>query len=173
MNGTTFYVCLISEFAALICCAEFNSQNRSKGMAERQQEGDYDERVVAKSKPVRNLVSRSCAVPSTTPSSTVSSSPGIFGSENHEMRYESRAAKPGSSNQRESLIKRDRVTNSQGSHQDIRSRAISRSPLTRGPSQTTKNPSTCTCRPVCTVESWDVGNGLETKEECDELSSRR
>ena len=44
------------------------SQNRSEGMAKRQQEGDYDERVVAKSKPVRNLVSRSCAVPWTTPS---------------------------------------------------------------------------------------------------------
>ena len=42
-------------------CAEFNSQNRSGGVTMRQLEGDYDERVVAKSKPVRNLVSRSHA----------------------------------------------------------------------------------------------------------------
>ena len=53
-------------------CTDINSQSRSGGMTKRQEEGDYDERVVAKSKPVRNLVLRSCAGPSTVRSSTVS-----------------------------------------------------------------------------------------------------
>ena len=140
-------------------------------MAKRQQEGDYDERVVAKSKPVRNMVSRSCAVPSTTPSSTVSSSPAIFGSKDHEMRFETRTGRHRSANQQESLIKRDRVTNSQERHQDIRSRATLRSPLTREPSQT-EDPTACTCRLAPIVNSWDAGSGLETKEECDILSAR-
>ena len=99
-------------------CAEFNSQSCSESMAKRLQEGDYDERVVAKSKPIRHLVSRSSAKPSTTPSLTVSSSLGKFGSKDHEMRYETRAVKPRSATQKESLIKRDRVTNSQERHED-------------------------------------------------------
>ena len=37
-------------------CFEVSFQNRSDAMAKRPQEGDYDERVVAKSKPVRNFV---------------------------------------------------------------------------------------------------------------------
>ena len=73
-------LCLFNiSFFSSQSCAEFNSQNRSTRIAG------------AKSKPVRNLVSRSCARPSRTPSSTVSSSPGKFGSEDQEMRYESRA----------------------------------------------------------------------------------
>ena len=123
-------------------------------------------------KPVRNRVSRSCAGPSTTPSSTVSSSPVEFGSDDHEMRIETRAVKPGSANQRESFIERDRVTNSQERHEDTRSRATTGSPLTREPSQTAENPSTYTGRLVPTVKSWDAGSGLETKEECDILSDR-
>ena len=121
-------------------------------MAKRHQEGDYDERVVAKSKPVRNLVSRSCAVPSTMPSSTVSSSPVKVRSEDHEMRFETRTAKPGSANQRESLIERDRVTNSQEMNEDSRSRATTLSPMTREPSQTTENPTICRGRPVPTIK---------------------
>ena len=38
-------------------CSAFNSQNCFEAVAKRQQEGDYDERVVARSKSVRNLVS--------------------------------------------------------------------------------------------------------------------
>ena len=38
-------------------------------------------------KPVRNLVSRSCAEPSTTPFSTEASSRRKFGSKDHEMRF--------------------------------------------------------------------------------------
>ena len=38
--------------------------------------------------------------------------------------------------------------------------------MTREPSQTTENPTTCTGRPVPTVDSWDAGNGLETKRDC-------
>ena len=53
----------------------------------RQQEGDYDERVVAKSKPVRNLVSRSHAEPSTTSLSMASSSLEKVGSKDHEIRF--------------------------------------------------------------------------------------
>ena len=60
-------------------CAAFIPENRSEGLAKRQQGGDHDERVVAESKPVRNLVSRSRLVPSTTPSSTVSSNRGNSG----------------------------------------------------------------------------------------------
>ena len=144
-------------------CAEFNSQNRSEGMAKRQQEGNYDEWVVSNSKPVRNFVSRSCAGPSTTPFSTVSSRLGIFGSEDHEMRWESRAENPAHIIKKESFIERDQVTNSQERHQDIRSRATTRSRMTREPSQTTENPTTCTGRFVPIIEIWDAGNVLETK----------
>ena len=48
----------------------FSSQSCSEDMAKRPQEGDYKERVVAKSKPVRNLVSRSHAGSPTAPSSS-------------------------------------------------------------------------------------------------------
>ena len=93
--------CSILAFSALN--AEFSSQNCSEAMAKRQQEGDYDERVVATSKPVRNLVSRSCAGPSTKPSSTVSSCLGKFGSKDHEMGCETRTEKPSSANQRDRI----------------------------------------------------------------------
>ena len=55
-----------------------SSQSCSEAMAKRPQEGDYEERVVAKSKPVRNLVSINRAGSSTVPSSTASSSPVNF-----------------------------------------------------------------------------------------------
>ena len=69
-------VCLFSSQSAL------RSRNFFEAVAKRQQEGDYDERVVAGSKSV--LVSKSC-------NEAIFdgiSSPGIFGSEDHEMRYE-------------------------------------------------------------------------------------
>ena len=66
-------------------CTESRSQNWSEAMSKRQQEGDYDESVVAKPMPDRNLVSMSCVGPSMTASSTVTSSPVKFGSGDHEM----------------------------------------------------------------------------------------
>ena len=68
-------------------CAEFNSQTCSGGKAKRPKEGDYDE-IVAKSKPVRKLVSRSCVEPLATPFSTVFSRPGNFGYEDHDRFQE-------------------------------------------------------------------------------------
>ena len=56
----------------------FSSQSCSEDMARRPQEGDYKERVVAKSKPVRDLVSRSHAGSPTASSSSSSSCPGNF-----------------------------------------------------------------------------------------------
>ena len=108
-------------------CSAFSSQNCFEVVAKRQQEGDYDARVVPNSKSVRNLLSRSCAGPSTTPSSMASSSLGIFGSEDHEMRFET-TVRPSSNNQEESLIEHHQETNSQERHLDIRSRATPRSP---------------------------------------------
>ena len=63
----------------------FSSESCSEAMAKRPQEGDFEERVVAKSKNVRNFVSRSCAGTSTVPSSTASSTQGNFGPEDHEV----------------------------------------------------------------------------------------
>ena len=54
-------------------------------MAKNQQEGDYEERVVAKSKPVRNLVSTRRPGSPTVPSSTASSSLGNFAPRDHEL----------------------------------------------------------------------------------------
>ena len=58
------------------------------------------------------------------------------------------------------------MTNSQVRHQEIRSRASPRSPMTLELSQTSENPTACTSRPVPTIESWDAGTGLETKRDC-------
>ena len=63
------------------------------------------------------------------------------------------------------------MANSHERHEDTRSRATTWSPMTREPSHTAENPTTCTGRPVPTVESWDAGSGVETKEECDILSA--
>ena len=65
----------------------FSSQSCSEAMAKRPQEGDCEERVAAKSKPVRNLVSRSRAGISTVPS-TASASLGNFEPKGHEVRFE-------------------------------------------------------------------------------------
>ena len=73
-------------------CAEFNPQNLLEGMAKRQQVGDYDDQIKADQK--IGIEERSFAERSTTSSSTVSSSLGILGSEEYEMRYEIRTKKP-------------------------------------------------------------------------------
>ena len=60
-------------------------QKCSEIMAKRQQEGDYEERVVAKSKPARNVVSIRRPGSSTVQSSTASSSPANFTPRDHEL----------------------------------------------------------------------------------------
>ena len=87
------------------------------------------------------------------------------------MRFETRTGKPGSTNQQESLNKRDRVTTSQESHEDTRSRATTGSPMTREPIQP-EDPTACMGRFVRSIKSWDAGSDLETKEECNRLSAR-
>ena len=64
----------------------FSSQNGSEAMARRQKEGDHVERVDAKSKPVRKLVSIRRTSSSTVPSSTSSSSPVNFVPNDNEVR---------------------------------------------------------------------------------------
>ena len=106
-------------------CSEASCQNRSETMAKRPQEGDYDEKVVAKLKPARNLVSRSRAGLSTVPSSKVSSSSGNFGPKDHEMRLEAHTVQSVVQN----LLKEPRqewdddefMTNFQVRHLDARS----------------------------------------------------
>ena len=82
-------------------------------MAKRPQEGYCEERVVAKSKPVRNLVSKSRAGISTVPSSMASSSLG-----------ESVAL-----NQETDLTKCDAVTDSQVRHSGASSMASTGQPV--------------------------------------------
>ena len=88
VNGTNFRVCSILPFFKSQSCSEDSSQSRSEAVAKRPQEGYHDGRIVAKSKSVRNLVSRSRAGLSTVPSSTVSSSPENLRPTDHEMRCE-------------------------------------------------------------------------------------
>ena len=129
-------------------CSEFNSQNCSDAMAKRQ-EGDFDERVVAKSKPDRNLASRGCAGPSTTVSSTVSSSRGHSDWKITKLGLKLiRTEKPSYNNQPENLSERDR-----GRHEETSSRATTGSPMTQKPSQT-EDPTACTGRLVPPFESW-------------------
>ena len=54
-------------------------------MSKSLQEGDYEERVAAKSRPVRNFVSRSRAGMSTVPFSTAPASPGVLRSDSHRF----------------------------------------------------------------------------------------
>ena len=78
------------EWSHLLCLFNislFSSQSCSGAMAKRPQEGDYEERVVAKSKPIRNLVSIIRTGSSTVPSSTASSSPRNFVPKDHEVRF--------------------------------------------------------------------------------------
>ena len=139
-------------------------------MAKRPQEGDYDERFVAKSKPVRNVEKRSRAGPSTTPSSTVSSGPRKFGSKDREMRFEANTGQLAVENSQEDLIKGDTVTNSQVRHLSTRSKTSTGSPMTRKPSQT-KNFKACRVYLVPVTKSLDTDIGLEARKECNILSA--
>ena len=63
------------------------------------------------------------------------------------------------------------ATNSQERHEETRSRRTTESPMTRKASQT-EDLTACTGHPVPTIKSWDADSGLETKEECDILCAR-
>ena len=92
-------------------------------MSKRLQEGDCEERIAAKSKPVRNLVSRSRAGSSTVPISTASATPGIFRSESRELHLEASTVKPVAKNQKSEPNEGDRMWNSQERHTDAKSMA--------------------------------------------------
>ena len=92
-------------------------------MAKRPQEGDYEERVVAKSKPVRNFVPRSRAGTSTVPSSTASSSRGNFGPKDHEVSFEARTVRLVAQNAQKDITKSDTMEDSQVTHSDVSSMA--------------------------------------------------
>ena len=98
-------------------------------MAKRPQKGDYEERVVAKTKPVRNLVSRSRAGISTVPSSMASSSPGIFGPEDREVTLKASVGQPVVQNQEKDFTKGDTMTVSQVWHSDASSMASTGAPV--------------------------------------------
>ena len=78
-------------------------------MAKRQKEGDYEERVVTKSKPVKKLGSIRHTGSSTAPSTTSSSSPGNFVSKDHEVRFEESAEQPVAQYTKEDLTKGDEM----------------------------------------------------------------
>ena len=81
-------------------------------------------RIVDKSKPVRNLVSRSRAGISTVPSSTASSSPGIFGLEDREVSFKASMEQPVvQHSKKKDLTKGDTMTYSQVWHSDPSSMA--------------------------------------------------
>ena len=86
MNGTTFCVCFIPSFSALKAALKPWRRGCRKVIMKK--------RIVDKSKPVRNLVSRSRAGISTVPSSTASSSPGIFGLEDREVSFKASMEQP-------------------------------------------------------------------------------
>ena len=98
-------------------------------MAKRPQEGDCEERVVAKSKPVRNLVSKSRAGISTVPSSMASSSVGNFRPEGHEVSLNASTGESVALNQETDLTKCDAMTDSQVRHSGASSMASTGQPV--------------------------------------------
>ena len=104
-------------------CSEVSSQNRSEAIAKRPQESAYDESVLAKSKPVRNLAWRSRAWLSTVPSSTVLTRHWNLGSGDHEMRCEANTVQPVVQNSQRDLAKGGTMKNAQVRHSDARSKA--------------------------------------------------
>ena len=85
------------EWNRLLCLFNislFSSQSCSEAIVKRPLEGDYEERVVAKSKPVRHLVSIRRAGSSTVPSSTASN----FVPKDHEVRFKEGAERPAAKN---------------------------------------------------------------------------
>ena len=163
------FLCLfnISYFSSQ-SCSEAISQNRSETMAKGQQEGDYDEGVVAKANPVRNVVWRSRAGLSTVSSSTVSSSPENFGSKDQEMRFEANTVQPVVENSEKYRTKSDTMTNSQGRHLDARSKAGTGS-LVAWDSNQIKHFQASTGQPVSKKLVTDID--LEAKEEGSILSA--
>ena len=63
------------------------------------------------------------------PSSTVPSSLGIFGSKDHEMRFEAATGQPVVEDSQKDIIKGDTMTNSQVRHVDARSKESRGSPM--------------------------------------------
>ena len=98
-------------------------------MSKRLQEGDCEERIAAKSRSVRNLVSRSRAGISTVPSSTASSSPVNFGSESHDVGLKASTGRLVAKHQKSEPTKGDTMWNSQEWHTDARSMASTGEPV--------------------------------------------
>ena len=162
-------------------CSEVSSQDCSEAMAKKPQEGDYDERVVAKSKPVENMVSRSRAGTSTMPSSRVSSSPRKFGYKDHEMRFEANTEQPVVENSQQDLMKGDTMTNSQVRHLDARSKATTGSPMARKSNRISNSQASTghtvikkskQVRATHSKKNLVTDINLEAKEECNNLSAK-
>ena len=78
---------------------------------------------VAKSRPVRYFVPRSRAGTSTVPSSTASSSLGIFGLEDPKVSFEARTVRLVAQNAQKDITKSDTMDDSQVTHSDASSMA--------------------------------------------------
>ena len=169
MNGTTFCVCFTSAVFSNRSCSAASSQSRSEAMAKRPQEGDYDESVGAKSKPVRNLVSRSRAGISTVLSSTSSSSQANVGPEDHEVSFKACTGSSVVQNQEKNFAKGDTMANSQMRHSDASSMA-STGPPVAWESNLIQNSQASTGPLV--IKDFVTDIDLETKEDCNILSAR-
>ena len=106
-------------------------------------------------------------MPSTTPSSTLSSSLGKFELKDHEMRCEANTGQLVVENSLKDTIKGDTMTNSQVMNLDARSKNSMGSPMTWEPSRT-KNSKANTGHSVIKNLVTDID--LEAKEECNILS---
>ena len=138
MNGTTFCFCSISAFSALKAALKPWWRDHTTG-------GDYEERVVAKSKPVRNLVTRRRTGSSTVPSSTASSSPVNFVPKDHEVRFKESAERSGAQNKETSTS--DEMEDSQVRYEDENSMTRADVPVELGSDQTL-NSEECKLIPV-------------------------
>ena len=107
----------------------FSSQSCSDTVTKRPQEGDYEERVVAKSKAVRNLVSIRRTGSSTVPSSTTSSSLMNIVPKHHEVRFKESTEKPMEQSKQRNITKRDAVEDSQVRYEDANSMASTGAPV--------------------------------------------
>ena len=68
------HLCNISHFSSVCCSQNFSSASCPKTMAKRVQQGHGEERIVAKSKPTKNLVSHAATSSSTVQSPIASKS---------------------------------------------------------------------------------------------------
>ena len=144
----------------------FSSQSCSDTVTKRPQEGDYVERVVAKSKPVRNLVSIRRTGSSTVPSSTASSGLVNIVPKHHEVRFKASTEKPMEQSKQRNITKRDAVEDSQVRYEDANSMA-STGALVGWRSDQTMNSEEGTGRPV--TKSLTTEIDLEATEECNIL----